>query len=62
MLSISTKERNQRLSTFQKGRIEVIADVLHPILKIKAKSEPTIIIPTLDIFIKELKNKKAASI
>jgi len=62
MLSISVKERNQKLSTFQKGHIEVIADVLPPIPKVKAKSEPTIIIPTLDIFIKELKNKKAASI
>jgi len=62
ILSISAKERKQRLSTFQKGRIEVIADVLPPIPKVKAKSEPTIIIPTLDIFIKELKNKKPASI
>jgi hypothetical protein len=62
ILSISVKERNQRLSAFKKGHIAVISDVLPPIPKIKAKSEPTIIIPTLDIFEKSLKKRTVASI
>lgn len=62
LLSMSVKERNLRSSTFKKGEIKVIADILPPIPKIKAKSEPTIIIPTFDLFEKSLKKKKAASI
>lgn len=58
LLSIPKKERMARISSVPKGTITVVNEVLPPIPKIKAKSAPEIIIPTLDLFIKKQKLKK----